>query len=74
MSFQALDFYQKAGFELEFTRSGYKALRFIICESPCKEQASTQLEPECRIEELKASTHEAWGCCDSYLKESVAIP
>lgn len=24
MSFQALDFYQKMGFELEFTRSGYK--------------------------------------------------
>lgn len=24
MSFQALDFYRKAGFELEFTRSGYK--------------------------------------------------
>lgn len=24
MNFQALDFYQKMGFELEFTRSGYK--------------------------------------------------
>jgi ribosomal protein S18 acetylase RimI-like enzyme len=24
MSFQALDFYRKVGFELEFTRSGYK--------------------------------------------------
>lgn len=24
MSFQALDFYRKAGFELEFTRTGYK--------------------------------------------------
>jgi len=24
MSFQALDFYRKTGFELEFTRSGYK--------------------------------------------------